>query len=244
MIVVAAEDDLGHQVDPLDDEVRPLFEPPVHDGLDPDCYLGGLLPETVEDQLVLLDRHPQVLPLYLVGALVEQGEEVGAYGAPEYLPDGVRANHALDVQAPGNVRRQRARTDPRRPADKGHYGLGRLPEEAPLVQPADHEGVLRDQLVPDAGEDLFFLDRVELLGQELGADLARYLVRQLRARPGLGQRLGQDPPGERRLPPPLDDRDLPLFHCTLLERRRTLITEDAEAPVFPPPPLLDAVEEE
>jgi len=175
---------------------------------------------------------------------VEQGEQVGAYGSPQNLSDGVRADHALDVQSPGHVGRQRARPDTRRPPDKDHYRLCRLPEDAPLVQPVDHERVLHDEFVPDAGEDLFLFHRVELLGQHLGADLARYLVRQLRARPGLGQRLGQDPTGERRLPAPLDDRDLPLFHCTLLERRRTLIAEDAEAPVLPPPPLPDAVEEE
>ena len=86
VVAVAVEDDLGHQVNPLDDEVRPLFEAPVHDGLDADGDLGGLLPETVEDQLVFLDGHPQVLALYLVGALVEQREEVGAYGAPAGPP--------------------------------------------------------------------------------------------------------------------------------------------------------------
>src|SRR5215207_8734650 len=82
VVAVAIQDDLGHQVHPLDDEVGSLFEPPVHDGLDPDRHLGSLLPEPVEDHLVLLDGHPQVLALYLVGALVEQGEKVGAYGAP------------------------------------------------------------------------------------------------------------------------------------------------------------------
>ena len=160
------------------------------------------------------------------------------------LPDGVRADHALDVEAPGHVGGERARPDPGRPADKDHDRLGRLPQNAPLVQPADDEGVLLDQLVPDAGEDLFLLYRVELLGQELGAYLARYLVRQLGAGACLGQRLRQDSAGERRLPAPLDDRDLPLVHCTLLERRRILVAEDAEAPVLPPPPLPDAVEEE
>src|SRR5829696_4043291 len=244
VVAVAVEDDLGYQVHPLDDEVGPFFEPPVNDGLDPDRHLGGLLPETVEDYLVLLDRHPQILALYLVGALVQQGEEIGAYGPPQDLPYGVRAHHALDVQAPRHVGGQRARANPRRPPDKDHDGLGRFAQDAPLVQPAHHERVLRDQLVPDPGKDLFLFDRVELLGQKLGADLARYLVGQLRARPGLGQRLGQDPPRERRLPAPLDDRDLPLFHCTLPRRRRTLIAEDAEAPVLPPPPLPDAVEEE
>ena len=76
----------GHQVHPLDHEVRPLLEAPVDDGLDPDGDLGGLLPEAVEDHLVFLDRHPHVLALYLVGALVEHGEEVGAYGAPAGPP--------------------------------------------------------------------------------------------------------------------------------------------------------------
>ena len=212
--------------------------------LDADGDLGRLLPETVEDQLVFLDGNPQILPLYVVGALVEQREEVGAYCSPEDLPDRVRAYHALDVEAPGHVGGERTRPYPRSPADQNHYRLGRLPQYAPLIQPVDDKRVLLDQLVPDAGEDLFLLYRVELFGQELGAYLARYLVRQLGARPCLRQRLRQNSAGERRLPSPLDDRDLPLVHCTLLERRRILVAEDAEAPILPPPPLPNAVEEE
>src|SRR5829696_7538789 len=212
VVAVAVEDDLGHQVNPLDHEVRPLFEAPVHDGLYADGDLGGLLSETEEDHLVFLDRHPQVLTLYVIGALVQQREQVGAYGAPQDLPDRISTDHALDVEAPGNVGGERARPYPRRPADQDDYGLGRLPEHAPFVEPPDDEGILLDQLVPDAGEDLLRLERVDLLGQELGAYLARYLVRQLGARPGLRQGLRQNPPGERRLPAPLDNRDLPLVH--------------------------------
>ncbi len=73
----------------LDHEVGPLLEAPVDDRLDPDGDPRGLLPEAEEDRL-LLDRHPDVLALYLVGALVEYGEEVGAYGAPEDLANRVR----------------------------------------------------------------------------------------------------------------------------------------------------------
>src|SRR5215210_1397927 len=244
VVAVAVEYDLGHEMNPLDHEVRPLLQPPVDDGLDADGDLGGLLPEPVENHLVFLDGHPQVLALYLVGALMEQGEQVGAYGTPQDLPDRVRTDHALDVEAPGHVGGERARPHPRRPADQDHDGLGRLPEDAPLVEPADDEGVLLDQLVPDAGEDLLLLDRVDLLGHKLGAHFARYLVRQLGARPGLRQGLRQNSPGERRLPAPLDNRDLLLVHCTLLERRRLLVAKDAEAPVLPTPPLPDAVEEE
>ena len=55
-----------------------------------------------------------------------------------------------------------------------------LPQDAPLVEPAHDDGVLLDELVADPGKDLLLLDRVELLGQQLGANLASYLVRQLR----------------------------------------------------------------
>src|SRR5215203_5659670 len=244
VVAVAVEDDLRHEVNPLDHEVRPLLQAPVNDGLDADGDLGGLLPEPVEDHLVFLDGHPQVLALYLVGTLVQQREQVWAYSTPQDLPDRIGADHALDVEAPGHVGGERARPYPGSPADKDHYWLGGLPKDAPLVEPAHDEGVFLDQLVPDAGEYFLLLDREALLGQKLGADLARYLVRQLGARPGLGQRLCQYSPGERRLPAPLDNRDLPLVHCTYLERRRILIAKDAESPVLPPTPLPDAVEEE
>src|SRR5215207_5209003 len=71
MVAVAVEDDLGHEVNPFDHKVRPLFQAPVDDGLDADGDLGGLLPEPEEDHLVFLDRYPQVLALYLVRTLVE-----------------------------------------------------------------------------------------------------------------------------------------------------------------------------
>ena len=58
VVAVAAKDYLGHEVHPLDDEVRPLLEAPVHDRLDPDRYLRGLLPKAEEDRFPLLDRHP------------------------------------------------------------------------------------------------------------------------------------------------------------------------------------------
>src|SRR5215210_1094582 len=120
VIAVAVEDDLGHEVNALDHEVRPLLQAPVNDGLDADGDLGGLLPEPVEDDLVFLDRHPQILALYLVGALVQQGEQVGAHGAPQDLPYGVRAYHALDVETPRHVGGQRARAHTRRPPNKDH----------------------------------------------------------------------------------------------------------------------------
>src|SRR3712207_8520083 len=44
------------------------------------------------------DRHPEIIALYLVGALVEYGEKVRAYSAPEDLADRVRPYDALDVQ--------------------------------------------------------------------------------------------------------------------------------------------------
>ena len=66
---------------------------------------------------------------------MEHGQKVGAYGSPQYLPDGVRADHTLYVQAPGHVGGERARPDPGSPADQDHDGLGRLPQDAPLVQP-------------------------------------------------------------------------------------------------------------
>ncbi len=172
-------------MDPLDDQVRALLEPPVHERLDPDGDLGGLLPEPEEDRLTLLDRHPQVLALYPVGALVEYGEQIWAYGAPEDLPDRVRPDDALDVEAPRHVGGEGAGPYPGGPADEHDYRLGRLPQDAPLVEPAHDDGVLLDELVADPGEDLLLLDRVELLGQQLGANLARYLVRKL----GLGTRL-------------------------------------------------------
>jgi hypothetical protein len=71
MVAVAVEDDLGHEVNPFDHEVRPLFQAPVNDGLDADGDLGSLLPEPEEDHLVFLDRYPQVLALYLIRTLVE-----------------------------------------------------------------------------------------------------------------------------------------------------------------------------
>ena len=79
------------------------------------------------------------------------------------LPDRVRADHALDVEAPGDVGGERARPHPRRPADEHHYRLGGLAKDAPLVQPADDYGVLLDQLVPDPGQHLLLLDHVALL---------------------------------------------------------------------------------
>src|SRR5215211_3109699 len=77
-----------------------------------------------------LDRHPEVLALYLVGALVEYGEEIRAYGAPENLADRVRPYDALDVEAPGDVGGERARPHPGRPAEEHHDGLGGLAQDA------------------------------------------------------------------------------------------------------------------
>src|SRR5215211_4183673 len=241
VVPVAVQYDLRHQVHPLDDEVGPVRKAPIHDRLDPHCDLRGLLPETEEDPLLLLDRHPEVLALYLVGALVEYGEEIRAYGAPEDLADRVRPYDALDVEAPGDVGGERARPHPGRSAEEHHDRLGGLAQDAPLVQPADDYGVLLGELVPNPGQDLFFLDRVALLGQELGAHLAGYLVRQLGPRSGLGEGLRQDAPGERCLPVRLDYRYLPFFHST---PQGLLVAQDAESPVLPAPSPPDAVEKE
>ena len=128
----------------------------------------------------------------------------GLWRACEDLPDRVRPYDALDVEAPGDVGGERARPHPRRPADEHDYRLGRLPQDTPLVQPADDYGVLLDQLVPDPGQDLLLLDRVALLGQELGADLARYLVRQLGRGPPPGRGSAPGCPGRTASPgPPL-----------------------------------------
>src|SRR5829696_6885401 len=97
---------------------------------------------------------------------MEYGQEVWAYGAPEDLADRVRPYDALDVEAPGDVGGERTRPHARSPPDEDDYGLGRLPENTPLIEPADDQGVLLDQLVADPGEDLLLLDRVALLGQE------------------------------------------------------------------------------
>src|SRR3712207_7936038 len=99
------------------------------------------------------DRHPEIIALYLVGALVEYGEKVRAYSAPEDFADRVRPYDALDVQPAGDIGGEGARPHAGRPADEHHDRLGGLPQYAPLVQPADDYGVLFDELVPDRSEE-------------------------------------------------------------------------------------------
>src|SRR5919202_3111988 len=112
VILVAVQDDLRRQVHAFYDHVLPLLEAPVYERLHPDRDLRGLRPVAGEDRLLLGHRHPHVLRGYLVGAFVEPGEEVRAYGMPQNLADGIGADHTLYIQAAGDVRCERARSYP------------------------------------------------------------------------------------------------------------------------------------
>src|SRR5919202_5670832 len=104
VIPVAVQDDLRRQMHAFYDQVRPLLEASIYDRLDPDRDLRGLCPVAEENRLLLGHRHPHVLRRYLVGAFVERGEEVWAYGVSQNLADDVGPDHALYVQPAGDVR--------------------------------------------------------------------------------------------------------------------------------------------
>src|SRR3954449_10479746 len=114
-------------------QVRPLLDTPLDDRLDPDRDLRSLRPVTENDRLFFGHRHPYVLRLYLVGALVERWEKIRAYGVPQDLADGVSSDHTLNVQSTGDVGGECARPDPGRPPDEHHDRLGGLTQDPPLI---------------------------------------------------------------------------------------------------------------